>query len=777
MTGKDGALLHQINTLFNVGAIRELTDGQLLERFSAGPREAAELAFAALVERHGEMVLRVCRAQLDNRHDTDDAFQATFLVLVKKARTLWVRDSLGPWLHQVAFRTAACARSAAARRRKHERRFAEMAVTEDRADEHGRSELENVLHAEITRLPECYRSAIVLCDLQGYTCDEAARRLKRPVGTVKCWRLRARKRLRNRLQRLGLVPSTGLGAVLTVKAAGVAEFRNSAEQTIRAAAVDLFGSATAGEVSVSVRILVIGVLRIMAYSKLRTAAAAVFASVLLTAGLGAFAWAVAEDSGKARDQGPGAAARGEIAGQDRAVTDQKKPAETWSLRLPEAIGIGLQNTPLCRVIAIGAEGVPRKIGPVNGASDLQAFRDEVMLLLCSIEGSYWRLGEAQILVRAAEQAAKEHREILQRKQAELISGTGTPADFSEAAQRLEGCNLDLLTRTSDVITAERQLRNALGLPAVDGRRIVPVTAPTEARLEPDWDKTLAFMLEKHPRVARARALVKRVEGDNSDEGRARLERAKGSLQQVIHTATHSLAREFLQIDATYKQFTTASRLRAAAAQRLDAQRRYYDEGRITIDRFLDAVTQDTTAFGTEAMYRATYNSSLIALELAKGTLLDYYGIDVIPSRPPVSDPIAQTDRAEIPVAQDPVGTLQSPLTPAEADSSSPVVPPPTPATPQRISGESPSATPARSWEGESASGGSEPRGMLARTEARPPGITQGHLAGAPAPSPTAATGGTTFSFQFSVNLGSKPIEFRGSFKIAPAPPASSTKRD
>src|SRR5205085_6989931 len=111
-------------TLFNVGTIRELTDGQLLERFASDRGEAAELAFAALVERHGPMVLRVCRGVLADPDDTQDAFQATFLILVRKARALWVRDSLGPWLHQVAFRTASCARSAAVRRRRHERHAA-----------------------------------------------------------------------------------------------------------------------------------------------------------------------------------------------------------------------------------------------------------------------------------------------------------------------------------------------------------------------------------------------------------------------------------------------------------------------------------------------------------------------------------------------------------------------------------------------------------------------------------------------------------------------------
>ena len=100
------------------------------------------------------------------------------------------------------------------------------------------------------------------------------------------------------------------------------------------------------------------------------------------------------------------------------------------------------------------------------------------------------------------------------------------------------------------------------------------------------------------------------------------------LQQVVHQTTHSLARFFLEIDANYKQFKTASRLRAAAALRLDAQRAYYEEGRITIDRFLDGVRLYATAVATEAQYKTTYNISIVALEEAKGTLLAYDNIAV-----------------------------------------------------------------------------------------------------------------------------------------------------
>src|SRR6516165_3516083 len=96
-----------LRTLFDQGSAAGFTDGQLLERFTTCTGEAAELAFTSLVERHGPMVLRVCRGALRDDHAAMDAFQATFLVLIRKSRSLWIRDSLGPWLHRVACRAAA----------------------------------------------------------------------------------------------------------------------------------------------------------------------------------------------------------------------------------------------------------------------------------------------------------------------------------------------------------------------------------------------------------------------------------------------------------------------------------------------------------------------------------------------------------------------------------------------------------------------------------------------------------------------------------------------
>src|SRR5262249_41907629 len=145
-------------------------------------------------------------------HESEDAFQATFLVLVEKAGGLWVEETLGPWLHRVAVHTSSCAGSAAARRRNHELRAAERAVRVESPDAGSRAAVARVLHAEIDRLPDRYRVPIVLCDLEGKSCEEAARQMGRPVGTVKSWRARGRAQLRARLVRAGLAPALGAWA-------------------------------------------------------------------------------------------------------------------------------------------------------------------------------------------------------------------------------------------------------------------------------------------------------------------------------------------------------------------------------------------------------------------------------------------------------------------------------------------------------------------------------------------------------------------------------------
>jgi RNA polymerase sigma factor (sigma-70 family) len=219
-----GSVAQQIGTLFEGGSVAGLSDRQLLERFNARRGAAGEAAFAALVARHGPMVLGVCRQILADGHLAEDAFQATFLVLARKARSIRDSDRLGNWLYGVALRTARGARLRLARRREREEvdtiirsgSNAQVAPALAPAEEAimAREQAE-ALHGEIARLPDAFRLPIVLCYLEGLTVHEAARQLRWSHGTVRSRMARAREKLRRGLTRRGIVlPAAALAAVL-----------------------------------------------------------------------------------------------------------------------------------------------------------------------------------------------------------------------------------------------------------------------------------------------------------------------------------------------------------------------------------------------------------------------------------------------------------------------------------------------------------------------------------------------------------------------------------
>ncbi len=214
-----GNIADLIQTLFVVGVVGDLTDSELLERFTSDRNGESEAAFRVLIVRDGPMVWRVCRSVLADSHDAQDAFQATFLVLVRKANGLWVRDSLGPWLHRVALRTAKTVRRAASHRRAHERAAAVASIVlhDEPADD-----VATLLHEEINRLPVRFRAPIVLCDLDGLTHEHAVRQLGWPLGTVKSRIARGRERLRNRLTRRGFSAPFPVVALPSSTPAGLA---------------------------------------------------------------------------------------------------------------------------------------------------------------------------------------------------------------------------------------------------------------------------------------------------------------------------------------------------------------------------------------------------------------------------------------------------------------------------------------------------------------------------------------------------------------------------
>jgi RNA polymerase sigma factor (sigma-70 family) len=253
------------------------SDSQLLDSFLAANDQAA---FEALVRRHGPMILAVCRRVLKNRHDAEDAFQATFLVFVRKAASIQKRELLANWLYGVAHRTAMKARTASARRCKQEARVDAMPQTELASPD----ELIPRLDEALARLPEKYRVPVVLCDLEGMSRPDAARKLGWPVGTVN-WRLaKARAMLAKRLSRQGVSLSVGaVAAAFSGERASASLPPALVAETVKAG-TSIASGAVGGVISPTVFALTEGVLKTMLVEKLKTGTMMLLAVVLVGAG-------------------------------------------------------------------------------------------------------------------------------------------------------------------------------------------------------------------------------------------------------------------------------------------------------------------------------------------------------------------------------------------------------------------------------------------------------------------------------------------------------------
>jgi RNA polymerase sigma factor (sigma-70 family) len=290
-SGSAGANVpNEFHTLFRFGVVGDLSDGQLVQRFLTARDGADQSAFRVLVERHGPMVVRVCRDVLGNAHDAQDAFQATFLVLARRAGSVQNADSRGCWLHGVARRVALRARSTAVRRRIHERRSAAIKAAE-LGNEETSPESWRELHEEVARLPRRYREPVVLCYLEGLSAEEAAIRIGCPKGTVFSRLSRARERLRGRLDRRGLaLPSAMLAAGLAppAKAALPAGLLNTTVQ----ASIGFVGRlpTEAALASATATTLAKGILSAMTISKLTILGAASLAGVFALGSAQTYGW-------------------------------------------------------------------------------------------------------------------------------------------------------------------------------------------------------------------------------------------------------------------------------------------------------------------------------------------------------------------------------------------------------------------------------------------------------------------------------------------------------
>ncbi len=267
-----GLVLQHLRRLAGPPPAAQPADAQLVERFTARRDEAA---FADLVRRHGPMVLNVCRSVLRHEQDAEDAFQATFLVLARKAASVRQPGAVAGWLYEVAYRVALRAQAQAARRRSQEQKVTSMTPTDPTLDMTLR-DLHRVLHEELRRLPEKYRLPLVLCYLEGRSQDEAAGQLGWSKGAFRGRLDRGRKQLRRRLEARGITPSALLGAAAVVP-------RTTAEALVESVVRSAADGAGAGTLSPRVAALAGVVTRALLVTKIKTVATVVFAIGFVTA--------------------------------------------------------------------------------------------------------------------------------------------------------------------------------------------------------------------------------------------------------------------------------------------------------------------------------------------------------------------------------------------------------------------------------------------------------------------------------------------------------------
>jgi RNA polymerase sigma factor (sigma-70 family) len=429
----------QIRTLWTAGAIGGADDAVLIARFSERRDDVAEAAFRVLVERHGPMVVRVCRQMIGDGHAAEESAQAVFLVLARKAGSIRVGTTVAPWLYGVARRVAARANVRAAARSAREARAA-RAVAEQRTDvEKSPAPAEadwEAIHEEVGRLPERYRKPVVLCYLEGQTYEEAARSIGCPVGTVRVRLSRARDRLRQRLARRGFGPErvASVGCLLDRMPPGVPPCGLGAgwlDATVEAARVYVAGRAAAAGV-VPALALALGdeVVRTLAMSQWKlvmlglATLGATSAAVVLAGG-----WGGQERS--TRGQG-GATAQ---------VGPSKKTPPPAIKPLPGPVEVVLPKQAERRLNAARQRVDAQRAYYEEGRITIDRFIQAVQLLnLAEMEQASTR--EQRII--AAQDHMDRLEEVLNREQSELKVGRGTVADVAEAALAREIAAVELV---------------------------------------------------------------------------------------------------------------------------------------------------------------------------------------------------------------------------------------------------------------------------------------------------------------------------------------------
>jgi RNA polymerase sigma factor (sigma-70 family) len=339
-----GFVLQHIRRLTGMRRATQPPDAQLLERFLAQREEAA---FADLVRRHGPMVLNVCRGILRHEQDAEDAFQATFLVLARKADTIRQPEAVAGWLYEVAHRVAVKAQADAARRRAQERKAIPIAAADPTLDITVR-EFQRVLHEELRRLPEKYRLPLVLCYLEGRSQEAGATQLGWSKGTFRGRLDRGREQLRRRLAARGVALSALLCATaVSSKAATEALVDSVARSAVRSTV----GGTAAGALTPRVALLAEGVTRAMTTSKLKVTTAVLLAVGLVAAGAGV----LAHQALAARER-PVGGAEGEAGSREPEPLASEQPRSDAPAKPQDPLLREMNHQGFVRVVAFAPDG-------------------------------------------------------------------------------------------------------------------------------------------------------------------------------------------------------------------------------------------------------------------------------------------------------------------------------------------------------------------------------------------------------------------------------------
>jgi RNA polymerase sigma factor (sigma-70 family) len=534
-TAQTNPVIRYIRTIVTPPPANDLSDGRLLTRFV---RDRDEAAFAALVRRHGPMVLGVCRRIVRDWHAAEDCLQTAFLVLARKAGSLRTPSSLGPWLHAVALRTALKARAQAARRREQEEKAAVPPAVEDR-DELVWRDLRRVLDEAVGCLPEKYRVPVVLCYLEGKTVTEAARLLGCPQGTVATRLLRARQRLRAGLARRGLALSAALLSVALARCAraGTVPLERA---TIQAVSLVVAGSAPAeGGLAAASAALIQGVLRVMRMIKGTVMAVSCLALV------GFVAVGVAYRSSATRvapclvqaenpPANASAIARPLEVAPPLTLADLQRLALNNSpvnrLTLADLQRLALTNSPACRQAAADVEAArgaalqaganPDRAPGEEGQGEQAAekLKPSQAIAILDLLDAQLKLRRVQADLRAQVQsdfiAVLAAREDLRLAQA-MFGGVSPvpPATYEQAVARAEAlqARLALVQARQSHTYAWKQLAATVGLPNLPA-------ADLAGRLDDPlpllrYEEALARVLDSHTDVLVAQNRVQRARAD------------------------------------------------------------------------------------------------------------------------------------------------------------------------------------------------------------------------------------------------------------------------